>query len=215
MGDPARPVDERAGPRLQPLVTDVEGHLALGDVEGLVLVAMHVVGGGEPGRHDVVDEAEGAAGLLAGGLHYHEGAQEPHRPTFFPRQRVRLSAHIHGVLPSVGPCLSENLRVAESEVHPLYGLSFGTHPANFREPPTGEVRRTPLPRTRVNRGHKVGPELLRSGLADLGLPDLAVLLCRLLQALHRLWHILRGEHGVDLDGGVHREEQGFCNRRNL
>jgi hypothetical protein len=27
----------------------------------------------------------------------------------------------------------ENSRVAQSEVHPLYGLSFGTFPANFRE----------------------------------------------------------------------------------
>jgi hypothetical protein len=35
--------------------------------------------------------------------------------------------------PSVGPCLSENPRVAESEVHPLFGVSFGTFPANFRE----------------------------------------------------------------------------------
>ena len=32
--------------------------------------------------------------------------------------------------------------------------------ANFREPPTGEVRRTPLPRTRVNNGKIQGPRLL-------------------------------------------------------
>jgi hypothetical protein len=35
--------------------------------------------------------------------------------------------------PSVGSCLSENPTVAESEVHPLHGLSFGTFPANFGE----------------------------------------------------------------------------------
>jgi hypothetical protein len=40
----------------------------------------------------------GGAGLHAGGLHYHEGAQKPQRLTFFSGQRVRLSAHIHGVL---------------------------------------------------------------------------------------------------------------------
>src|SRR5918994_5308402 len=56
-------------PRFHPLLSDVEVHLALDDVEGLVLVAMHVVGRGEPGRHDVIDEAEGASGLLAGRLH--------------------------------------------------------------------------------------------------------------------------------------------------
>ena len=31
-----------------------------------------------------------------------------------------------------------------------------TDVSNFREPPTGEVRRTPLPRTRVNNGKKKG-----------------------------------------------------------
>src|SRR4028119_927348 len=45
--------------------------------------------------------------------------------------------------PSVGPCLSENFRRTESESYPLYGLSFGTHPANFWE--------LTLPRTPVNR----------------------------------------------------------------
>ncbi len=59
---------------------------------------MQLVGRGEPDRHDVIDEAEGASGLLAGRLHYHEGAQKPHRLPFFARQRVRLSAHIHRVL---------------------------------------------------------------------------------------------------------------------
>src|SRR5215211_2835430 len=102
VGDPARPVDERPSPRFHPLLSDVEGHLALHDVEGLVLVAVHVVGRGESCRKDVIDEAEGAGCLLAGGLHYHEGAQEPHRLTFFPGQRVRLSAHIHCVPSSFG-----------------------------------------------------------------------------------------------------------------
>src|SRR5215216_2592056 len=69
VGDPARPVDERPSPRFHPLLSDVEGHLALHDVEGLVLVAVHVVRRGKPARKNVIDEAEGAAGLLAGRLH--------------------------------------------------------------------------------------------------------------------------------------------------
>src|SRR5215203_5310921 len=62
-------------PRFHPLVSDVERHFALDDVEGLVLVAMYVVRPSEPGRKHVIDEAESAAGVLAGRLHYHEGAK--------------------------------------------------------------------------------------------------------------------------------------------
>src|SRR5215208_2703925 len=102
VGYSARSVDKCTSPGFHPLLSDVEGHLALDDVEGLVLVTVHVVGRGEPGRKDVIDEAEGAGCLLTGGLHYHEGAQEPHRLTFFPGQRVRLSAHIHCVPSSFG-----------------------------------------------------------------------------------------------------------------
>src|SRR5215217_1473669 len=112
VGYSARPVDERARLGFHPLLSDVEGHLALHDVEGLVLVAVHVVGRGKPARHQVIDEAEGAAGLLAGGLHYHECAQEPHRLAFFSGQHVWLSAHIHCVASfGVGP--HANLRTLQ------------------------------------------------------------------------------------------------------
>ncbi len=42
-----------------------------------------------------------------------------------------------------------------------------------------------------------------------GVFALAVLLHHLLQPFHRPGHVVRGEHRVDLHGGVHREEQGF------
>src|SRR5918995_265311 len=122
VGYPARPVDERTRLGFHLFLSDVEGHQALHDVEGLALVAVHVVGRGEPAWHQVVNEAEGAAGLLCGRLHYHERAQKPHRRAFFAGQRVRLSAHIYCV-PSFGwSRQSENPTVAESEVYPLYEL---------------------------------------------------------------------------------------------
>src|SRR5215218_896706 len=73
--------------------------------------------------------------------------------------------------PSVGPCLSENLRVAESEVHPLNGLSFGTPPANFRELPLPEVR---FPRRRRLRGSANRSRSLRgSSLPAVAAPALS------------------------------------------
>ena len=92
MGDIAGQVDPCARLRLDPLDSDVEGQLALVDVDGLVLVVVHVVWR-VAGRPKVVGEAEGAASLLAGRLHYQECAQKPHCLTFFPRQRVWLRIH--------------------------------------------------------------------------------------------------------------------------
>src|ERR687891_1395472 len=77
VGYSAWPVDERTRLGFHLLLSDVEGHFALHEVERLVLVAVHVVWRDEPGRHQVIDEAEGAGCLLAGRLHYHERAQKP------------------------------------------------------------------------------------------------------------------------------------------
>ena len=79
MGDVPGAEDEGTGSRLYRLLADVEGHLALEDVEGLVLLAVKVERGSCPfGFEDLNDRVE-VTRLLACGLYGGKTAGPPPR----------------------------------------------------------------------------------------------------------------------------------------